>query len=260
MSSVVVAQARFLSEICFFVCSSCLLLFLPFFLSFFRQPLVLLLLILLLNVSQSLIFQFARCGFLHLDQKLLGAIFRLMENGISSAQELKDKSNAANRGVVYNNINILKCITEGSMPTGSSISRYSLRAIERLSRDNKISEELKLYFNALKEKLRENAESLNALKFDQEVLDKESEKLSVKADQFNSAIYVYSFPTYIQNGTLEDSEVMWLKVGSTKNSVWRRVLEQTRQTSMPEDPKLLRIYHKEKMNIDIYYLTKCFCS
>ena len=26
------------------------------------------------------------------------------------AQELKEKSNAANRGVVYNNINILKCI------------------------------------------------------------------------------------------------------------------------------------------------------
>jgi len=200
-----------------------------------------------LNPSKNTLAEIKK--YLHLDQKLLGAIFRLMENGISSAQELKDKSNAANRGVVYNNLNILKCITEGSMPTGSSISRDSLRAIERLSRDNKISEELKLYFSALKEKLRENAESLNALKFDQEVLDKESEILSVKADQFNSAIYVYSFPTYIQNGTLEDSEVMWLKVGSTKNSVWRRVLEQTRQTSMPEDPKLLRIYHKANMNV-----------
>ena len=172
-----------------------------------------------------------------------------METGISNAQELKDKSNAANRGVVYNNMNILKSITEGSMPTSSSISRFSLRAIERLSRDNEISKELKSYFNELREKLRENAESLNALKFDQEVLDKESEKLTVKADQFNSAIYVYSFPTYIQNGTLEDSEVMWLKVGSTKNSVWRRVLEQTRQTSMPEDPKLLRIYHKANLNV-----------
>lgn len=42
----------------------------------------------------------------------------------------------------------------------------------------------------------------------------------------------------------------WLKIGSTKNSVWRRIVEQNRQTSMPEDPKLLRIYHKDQMDIE----------
>ncbi len=52
-----------------------------------------------LNPSKNTLAEIKK--YLHLDQKLLGAIFRLMENGISSAQELKDKSNAANRGVVY---------------------------------------------------------------------------------------------------------------------------------------------------------------
>jgi hypothetical protein len=61
---------------------------------------------------------------------------------------------------------------------------------------------------------------------------------------------VYSFPTYLHFGTIEDQEVFWLKIGSTKNSVWQRIVEQNRQTSMPEDPKLLRIYHKDPMNID----------
>ena len=42
----------------------------------------------------------------------------------------------------------------------------------------------------------------------------------------------------------------WLKIGSTRNSVWQRIVEQNRQTSMPEDPKLLRIYHKPEMNIE----------
>jgi hypothetical protein len=41
-----------------------------------------------------------------------------------------------------------------------------------------------------------------------------------------------------------------VKICSTKNSVWQRIVEQNRQTSMPEDPKLLRIYHKAEMNID----------
>jgi hypothetical protein len=183
------------------------------------------------------------------DQKLLGTIFNLMDSGVLNAQELAVKSNAANRGVVYNNINILKSITDGSMPTSSSVSRYTIRAIERLTRENEISNELGLYFKTLKERLRENANSLNALKFDQEVLDSESEKLSAKSEIFTNAIYVYSFPTYIQSGTLEDPEVMWLKIGSTRNSVWRRIVEQNRQTSMPEDPKLLRIYHKKDLDV-----------
>ena len=85
---------------------------------------------------------------------------------------------------------------------------------------------------------------------DQETIEVQSAALAKKASTIQNGIYVYSFPTYLHFGTVEDHDVYWLKIGSTKNSVWQRIVEQNRQTSMPEDPKLLRIYHKEGMDID----------
>ena len=186
------------------------------------------------------------------DDKLLGVIFNLSENGVSNAQELATKSGAANRGVIYNNLNMLKALLHGEMPTGASISRHSVRAIDRLLKKNKVSVELGSYFESLRRALQENSENLSAVNYDQEILEKNSDRLSEKASRFSHAIYVYSFPTYLHYGTIEDPDLIWLKIGSTRNSVWQRIVEQNRQTSMPEDPKLLRIYHKDGMDLSIY--------
>jgi T5orf172 domain len=186
------------------------------------------------------------------DEKLLGTIFNLYEKGLTNAQELASKSGAANRGVVYNNLNILKSILMGEMPTGASISRQSIRAIDRLIKNNQISTNLLNYFDNLRRALQENSENLSAVNHDREMLEKSSDLLSEKASNFKHAIYVYSFPTYLHYGTIEDPDLIWLKIGSTRNSVWQRIVEQNRQTSMPEDPKLLRIYHKDGMDLSIY--------
>jgi len=186
------------------------------------------------------------------DDKLLGVIFNLSENGVINAQELATKSGAANRGVVYNNLNMLKALLYGEMPTGASISRHSVRAIDRLLKNNTVSTELGSYFENLRRALQENSENLSAVNYDREILEKNSNRLSEKAAKFSHAIYVYSFPTYIHYGTIEDPELIWLKIGSTRNSVWQRIVEQNRQTSMPEDPKLLRIYHKDGMDLLAY--------
>ena len=186
------------------------------------------------------------------DDKLLGTIFALYEQGITNAQELAKKSGAANRGVVYNNLNILKALLDGEMPTGASISRHSIRAIERIMRNNEVSKELVSYFEDLRRALQENSENLSALIYDRERLERNSNKLSEKASNYSHAIYVYSFPTYLHYGTIEDPDLIWLKMGSTRNSVWQRIVEQNRQTSMPEDPKLLRIYHKDGIDLTVY--------
>jgi hypothetical protein len=186
------------------------------------------------------------------DAKLLGVIFNLQENGVNNAQELAIKSGAANRGVVYNNLNMLRALLHGEMPTGASISRHSVRAIDRLLKNNKVSDDLDTYFENLRRALQENSENLSALNYDREILEKNSDRLSEKASKFNHAIYVYSFPTYLHYGTIEDPDLVWLKIGSTQNSVWQRIVEQNRQTSMPEDPKLLRIYHKDGMDLSVY--------
>jgi hypothetical protein len=186
------------------------------------------------------------------DTKLLGIIFVLQESGVNNAKDLSEKSGAANRGVVYNNLNMLKSILEGSMPSGASISRHAIRAIDRIIRENQVSQKLLSYFEELKRNLQSNSEMLSAVKYDLEVLNKNSEELSARAANYSDAIYVYSFPTYLLYGTIEDPELVWLKIGSTRNSVWQRIVEQNRQTSMPEDPKLLRVYHKHGIDLSSY--------
>jgi hypothetical protein len=185
------------------------------------------------------------------DDLLLGSIFRVMELGVTNAMEIVKQSGASNRGVVYNYQKMITAILEEDLPNSASISRNAARSITRLIKNGEaISTETLGYLNAVRSKLIQNAEAENAVLHDQESIEAQSAALAKKASTIQNGIYVYSFPTYIHFGTVEDHEVYWLKIGSTKNSVWQRIVEQNRQTSMPEDPKLLRIYHREGMNID----------
>ena len=185
------------------------------------------------------------------DQLLLGSIFNAMESGLTNTLEIANKSGASNRGVVYNYQKMISAILEGTMPNSASISRNAARSISRLIKEAvSISPATLEYLNETRARLIENTESETAVLHDQASLEAQSAALVKVASTIQNGIYVYSFPTYLHFGTVEDQDVYWLKIGSTKNSVWQRIVEQNRQTSMPEDPKLLRIYHKEQMDID----------
>ena len=185
------------------------------------------------------------------DQLLLGSIFNAMESGLTNTLEIANKSGASNRGVVYNYQKMISAILEGTMPNSASISRNAARSISRLIKEAvSISPATLEYLNETRARLIENTESETAVLHDQASLEAQSAALVKVASTIQNGIYVYSFPTYLHFGTVEDQDVFWLKIGSTKNSVWQRIVEQNRQTSMPEDPKLLRIYHKDQMDID----------
>ena len=185
------------------------------------------------------------------DALLLGSIFNAIEDGLTNTLEIAEKSGASNRGVVYNYQKMISAILEGTMPNSASISRNAARSISRLIKETAtISPATLEYLNTTRARLIENTESETAVLHDQASLEAQSAALVKVASTIQNGIYVYSFPTYLHFGTVEDQEVFWLKIGSTKNSVWQRIVEQNRQTSMPEDPKLLRIYHKNQMDID----------
>lgn len=186
------------------------------------------------------------------DPLLLGSIYNIMESGITNALEIVESTTASNRGVVYNYQKMIFAILEGKIPNSASISRNAARSISRLIKNsNSVSLATLDYLNATRVKLMENAESETAVLHDKASIEAQSEALVKVASRINNGIYVYSFPTYLHYGTIEDQEVFWLKIGSTKNSIWQRIVEQNRQTSMPEDPKLLRIYHTDPMDIDL---------
>ena len=187
------------------------------------------------------------------DQLLLGSIFNAMESGLTNALEIANDSGASNRGVVYYYQKMISAILEGTIPNSASISRNAARSISRLIKEAaSISPATLEYLNETRARLIENTESETAVLHDQASLEAQSAALVKVASTIQNGIYVYSFPTYLHFGTVEDQDVYWLKIGSTKNSVWQRIVEQNRQTSMPEDPKLLRIYHKDQMDIDSF--------
>ena len=190
-------------------------------------------------------------NFMLADEFLLGEIFTLYKAGVVDAKELVARTNAANRGVVYNNLAMIRALLESKVPAGASMSRQSAWAVGRILKNNPtMSPQLKDYLSHLKLSLEENTNSVTAVLHDVDKIDRQSDALARQAVGIQNGIYVYSFPTYLHFGTIEDQELYWVKIGSTKNSVWQRIVEQNRQTSMPEDPKLLRIYHKAEMNID----------
>lgn len=190
-------------------------------------------------------------GYMLADEFLLGEIFTLYKAGVTDAKDLVTRTSAANRGVVYNNLAMIRALLESKVPVGASMSRQSAWAVGRILKNNPtMTPQLRDYLSHLKLTLEENTNNVTAVLHDVDKIDRQSDALARQAVGIQHGIYVYSFPTYLHFGTVEDQDLYWIKIGSTKNSVWQRIVEQNRQTSMPEDPKLLRIYHKAEMNIE----------
>lgn len=178
------------------------------------------------------------------DTKLLGEVFVLSESGVQP-KEMVSQGVAANVAVIYQNKQMLRAILDRELPTSSSIALYAARAVTRLMNSNQdMSDECLAYLDVLARDLRARAEDSQAVIADQTSLVVGSDSLAKRVRDLSEAIYVYSFPTYLHFGKIDDSDVKWLKIGTTRNAVWQRIVDQSRQTSMPEDPVLVRVYHR----------------
>ena len=182
---------------------------------------------------------------------LLGKTFALMEEGVTSPTEISKRGGGANPGAAGNNKRIVTTILEGSIPESPELAKRSASAISAIIKEHpELSNSTKDYLEKLKTTLILKGSDPVALAKDNEDLIENSEKLSKEFENIERAIYVYSFPTYLMAGLPSDPEITWLKIGSTSKGVWKRIVEQTRQTSMPEDPVLLRIYFKSDMDVN----------
>lgn len=187
------------------------------------------------------------------DETQVGETFRLMESGITKTSELVAKGAAANSGVIAHHKYIIKAIIDGDLDTKSAnLATYARRAIDRLLASesaSNISQDAKDLLSERRSKLLEIISDKDAIQNDTIELVSESAKLEDKLKQISNAIYVYTFPTYYRAGVDGDLDVRWLKIGLTTNSVWQRIVEQNRQTSMPEDPILVRVYYGEGIDL-----------
>ena len=187
------------------------------------------------------------------DQTQVGETFRLMEEGVVKPMDLVERGAAANTGVISHHKYIIRAVVEGETDTNSAnLASYARRAIDRLL-DSPSGQSISIEARELLTKRRNDLlgiiGSKDAILNDTKELIEESIKLEDKIKSISNAIYVYTFPTYYRAGVDGDLNVRWLKIGLTTNTVWQRLVEQNRQTSMPEDPVLIRIYHKDGIDL-----------
>lgn len=168
-----------------------------------------------------------------------------MEAGVTSNKDLVISGAGANSGAVGINKQILDAILRRRIPSSSNIATYAYRAINRLEKiGGTLSPELTAYLSGLVIDLKAKSLDENAIKESLQEAEKESRSLEKLLARISNAIYVYSYPTYLRAGTAEDPDLYWFKIGFTDSEVGNRILSQARQTAMPEDPVIVRVYHK----------------
>lgn len=177
---------------------------------------------------------------LRTDPRQLGLVFRQLEAGVTDPKEIVAAGAAKNTGAVSNLRQSLASILDRAIPESASISRQAASAIGWFL-EAEISDTTRAYLVELRQELTTKAQSPDALGRDAAAVAEADRVLTTRAEEL-SGVYVYSFLHYIQYPN-DEAGRCWLKVGSTNKGAWKRVTSQARQTSMPEDPKLLRIYH-----------------
>ena len=174
------------------------------------------------------------------DERQLGQVFRQTEAGVSTPKELVAVGAAANTGAVSNLRKTLSALLDGVIPESATIARQAYGSVGWFLHAD-LSVSTRDYLITLRQDLLAKAQSSEALKQDAAAVEEMDKVLTQRAEEL-AGVYVYSFLHYIQYPN-DDADRCWLKVGCTDKGVWKRVVSQARQTSMPEDPKLLRIYH-----------------
>jgi len=154
--------------------------------------------------------------------------------------ELLPLTACANSGVVGKRRVIVFAIMDGIELRSPSVARQAastVRSMYKAAKDDAVATRLAHVLAALEV----TTTSTQAVEEETEQLESES---AVLADALKQAagVYVYTYPHYWRHPYVPDSERRLLKVGRTTNQAWSRVLNQARQTGMPEDPLLLRVY------------------
>lgn len=171
----------------------------------------------------------------------LSSVYRAMvEQPGAGPTQLLDHTDAANAGAVANRKVIVDAILEGYEPTGPTVALQAARTVSRLLRAES-DDEVKTHLTNVLAKLQTRAGNEQAVEAESAELTAQSAELATALEQA-SGVYVYTYPHYYRHPYIADTELRMLKVGRTTNKAWNRVISQARQTGMPEDPLLLRVY------------------
>lgn len=177
----------------------------------------------------------------------LGSVAVGLKQGISDPNDLVEVGAAANVGAVSNILANIRAIRDGDIPQSPSRARGALGAARSF---------LKQHRDTLSIPAVEHLESVitacDAAANDRSAQEREEEQLQDKGQALEDAlevqggVYVYTYPHYWRYPTAEGTRRTYLKIGMTTKDAEVRVRQQARQTGLPEDPLLLRVYQSDE--------------
>jgi hypothetical protein len=171
----------------------------------------------------------------------LGSVYRAMVDAPDAGPtELLPKTTCANSGAVGNRRAVVNAVMKDVQPRAQSVASQaagSVRTLLKATNDEQVSD----WLNGVLARLEERADSEEAVAEEAKELKENSSELA-ETMRTASGVYVYTYPHYWRYPFIPGTQRRLLKVGRTSNNAWARVLSQARQTGMPEDPLLLRVY------------------
>ncbi len=183
------------------------------------------------------------------NQGKLGIVYRLLEDGVKTNRELVEGGGGANQGAAANSRATVHAILEGSIPSGAQVAAQAGRSVGGLLRTNQwFGAATRSYLTDLRTELDSKAADNSAIEEDSLALDRDAAAVE-KAAQDVSGIYVYTFPMCLRSPEKTDPDRYLMKIGRTERFSGVRIREQVRATSMPQDPKTLRVYHAEGLDL-----------
>jgi hypothetical protein len=177
---------------------------------------------------------------LEADETTAGDVWRRLKAGKTPQQIAEEDGITV--GPVYSFLNLHNALLEGTVSSAPSVARGVAGRVRKWLKTKPLSDQLR-------QALEEQEQLLNAVVNDSQASEAESEEAIEKskaAEAENIAgIYVYTLPHYVRYPYDRKTGRTLLKVGHSSVDALYRANSQTRVTSLPEDPWLLRIYPAE---------------
>jgi hypothetical protein len=171
------------------------------------------------------------------DDSWTGEVFRQIQSGTSAKQIAEDANITISP--VYAQIALYNALIEGTVSSSTHVAKGWAGRIRSWLKKKPLSAQLR-------DALEVQERALNAVANDTEAVQAEASEAVQKSraaeNQNIPGIYVYTLPHYVRHPFDLKTGRTLLKVGHSSVDALYRATSQSRITSLPEDPWLLRIY------------------
>lgn len=179
------------------------------------------------------------------DETRMGDVWRGKEAG-KSAELIATELGTQTSNFVSKYLRFARAMVTGKLPTAPTMIRECLSATKGF-----LSRHSDSLSDAAQAALFDRIQRLEALADNEEAAELEDKQVRQKAKATETlnipGIYVYTLPHYFRQPVLPaDGDTLTartlMKVGMAENDVIKRFRKQERNTALPEDPWLLRVY------------------